>query len=207
MNENLKLPTRGEEFIQYYLEESRISYSAEYKIDNLRGDVKSFRRVDFYLPKLGFYVEYFGLYNSTKEIRAEYDLKKEVYINNRLPTIFLYPHELGFLDYAFHTQVKRLFRYEIFYNPWRLFRYSITRYLIKGRPFFFILAIYFYLMGVLLQGFDLGINNVFRNILAYSSYGVALYCLYKFIFDFQKYVHLQDIIGFTKRFRRRLLKL
>lgn len=50
------------------------------------------------------YVEYFGNYNATKERRVEYDKKVQVYLKNGIATVFIYPHELGFLEYAFHSK-------------------------------------------------------------------------------------------------------
>ena len=103
-----KKPTSEEVFIQKYLEDNGIKFIPEYKIKNLKDDTKNFRRVDFYLPKLGVYVEYFGMYNSTKKIRESYDEKFRVYSKNNLPSVILYPHELGVLDYAFHGKILKV---------------------------------------------------------------------------------------------------
>ena len=85
------IPSKGELFIEDYLSNSSIDYIAEYKINDLKGDTSNYRIADFYLPKLGFYVEYFGMYNNSKKDRERYVFKRDLYIKNRKPTIFIYP--------------------------------------------------------------------------------------------------------------------
>lgn len=112
-----------------------IKYIAEFKIENLSRDHKSYHKADFYLPKLNIYVEYFGMYNSNKTVREEYNKKAKVYINNNIPTVFLYPHELGFLDYAFHTKILRVLRVHKFKNNFTTFKYKLSRYLALGKSY------------------------------------------------------------------------
>lgn len=140
-------PTREELFIQYYLDDNGLKYLREHKIKNLNYDKKSHRRVDFYLPKLGIYVEYFGMYNSTKEIRKEYDEKAKVYFKNNLPTVILYPHELGFLDYAFHQKILSVLRIPKFKKLSKTFRYKLSRYFIIGKGYYFFLSIASLIIG------------------------------------------------------------
>lgn len=135
-------PTSEEMFIRNYLEEQGIKYKAEHKLNNLYGDEKSYRKVDFYLPKFKVYVEYFGMYNSTKAVRNEYDRKAKVYIKNSIPTIFLYPHELGFLDYVFHTKMLKLLRTEKFKNKYIMFKYKLSRYLANGKGYLLFLSLF-----------------------------------------------------------------
>jgi len=197
-NNQSRPPSKGELYIENYLFESNIKYEQEYKINDLKGDKSNYRVADFYLPRLGFYVEYYGLYNKSDRHKFEYDYKSKVYINNRKPTIFLYPEDLGILDYSLHSEIKRLFGYKIYHNKWSYFRYSANRYFIKGKPLYFLGALYFYVLGVIIGGFDLGINEGFRIILGYSSYVVALMFMWKFIRDFLHHIHLKEILGFVK---------
>ena len=196
-NKTTRPPSKGELYLENYLDESNIKYEPEYRINDLKGDDrKSFRIADFYLPRLGFFVEYYGLYNKSDKHKFEYDYKSNLYIKNRKPTIFLYPEDLGILDYSFHSEIKRLFRYKIYHNKWFYLRYSLNRYFVKGKPLFLLGALYFYTLGVIFTGLDLSINEGFRNILGYSSYVVALVLLWKFIRDFLNHVHLSEILGY-----------
>lgn len=175
--------TKGERFIENYLFKSSIKYIEQYKINDLLGDTKSYRVADFYLPHLGFYIEYEGLNNKSKEYRNQYENKRKIYIQNGKPTIFLVPEDLGILDFAIDSEIKRLFKYSKYRSPWQVIRYSLNRYFVKGKFFRLILALYFYLMGVISGGFDLGVNEFFRLILSWSSYLLALYCFWVFVYD------------------------
>lgn len=190
-------PSKGELFIEDYLANSRIDYLAEYKITDLQGDTSNYRIADFYLPKLGFYVEYFGLYNNSKKDRERYVFKRDLYIKNRKPTIFIYPEDLGILDYVFHTEVKRLFRYKIYHDRKKYLRYSLNRYINIGNPLKILFALYFYFMGVLLNYKDLGFNEGFSTVLGYTFYFAALVYLKQFIFNFISFVNPKEILGFV----------
>ena len=131
-NQLVNPPSSEEQFIANFFDQEGIKYTQEVKITNLQNDSKLFRRADFYLPNLRVYVEYFGLYNSTKAIRDEYDEKREVYIKNNIPTVFIYPHELGILEYAFHVKVVKLLKLEKFKLRKQLFRYRFNRYKIES---------------------------------------------------------------------------
>lgn len=135
------LPSSEELFVQHYFEEKGIKYISEYKINNLKDDIKKYRKVDFYLPRLDVYVEYFGMYNSTKVIREDYDEKVRVYVKNNLPTVILYPHELGILDYAFHRKILKVLRLSKFKNNFKMFRYKLSRYFSKGKGYYFFISL------------------------------------------------------------------
>jgi len=141
-------PSKDEEFIKDYLDYNGISYIAEYKLTDLERDVKKFRVVDFYLDKLDVYLEYYGMYNSTKQIRAEYDLKTKVYLENDLPTLILYPHELGYLDYAFNVKLLKLLRMTKFHNKKKLLRYKVNRYLKIGNIHLFPLSLVAFIVAI-----------------------------------------------------------
>ena len=115
--------------------------------------------------------------------RHQYENKRKIYIQNGKPTIFLVPEDLGVLDFAIDSEIKRLFKYSKYRSPWKVIRYSLNRYFSKGKFFQLIMASYFYLMGVILGGFDLGVNSAFRLLLSWSSYLVAIYCFWVFIYD------------------------
>jgi hypothetical protein len=124
-------PSSEELFIKYFLEENDFKFESEVLIEDLKGDDKAYRRADFYLTNYKVYLEYFGNYNSTKERRAEYDKKAVIYIRNNKPTVFLYPHELGILDYAFHIKLLKVLSIKKFALEKQLFRYKLKRYFNK----------------------------------------------------------------------------
>lgn len=126
-------PSSEELFVEDYLMRSGIKFEAECQIDFLKGDEKSYRIVDFYLPRLDIYLEYYGLYNSTKEHRARYDKKTEVYLKNGLKTVILYPHELGFIDHAFHKKTLKVLKLKKFKNWRMLLRYKFNRFFTKSQ--------------------------------------------------------------------------
>jgi len=137
------------------------------------------------------------MYNNSKKDRERYVFKRELYIKNRKPTIFIYPEDLGILDYAFHTEVKRLFRYKIYHDRKKYLRYSLNRYFNVGTPLSMFMALYFYFIGIVLINKNLGINEVFSNVLGYLSYLAALVYLKQFIFNFLSFVNLKEILGFV----------
>ena len=126
--DDIRKPSAPEQLIANYLDSNTILYEREYVLEKLKWDNKQFRKADFYLPYLKVYVEYFGLYNKNKEERKRYDDKVDVYIKNGIPTIFLYPEELGYLDYAFHTKIIKLLKLKKFKLRWQLWRYRRNRF-------------------------------------------------------------------------------
>ncbi|MBG7612308.1 hypothetical protein IU405_08620, partial [Polaribacter sp. BAL334] len=49
--------------------------------------------------------EFNGRWNNTKEDRVRYREKKEVYSRNNLPCIYLYPENLGIIDFVFSKRL------------------------------------------------------------------------------------------------------
>mgnify|MGYP006077990471 CR=1 FL=1 len=98
----IKAPSEGELFILEYLKHKKISFEREVRLNNLRFDDDfGYRDVDFYLKKYGVYIEFNGMWNNTKEDRVRYRKKKEVYRKNNIPCIYLYPENLGIIDFVF----------------------------------------------------------------------------------------------------------
>ncbi len=124
------LPEQSSEeiFIADFLENKGIKFEKEVILNNLKDDIKAYRRVDFHLPKLGIYLEYFGQYNSNKERRDDYDFKAKLYFKNNIPTVILYPHELGIIDYKFHVKILKVFKNKKFNLSKQLFKYRMNRY-------------------------------------------------------------------------------
>mgnify|MGYP000577882548 CR=1 FL=1 len=175
-------PSSEEQFVRNYLEENGIKYIAEYKIYNLKDDKKKSRRVDFYLPRLGIYLEYFGWYNKNKQIREDYDEKARVYIKNNMPTVILYPHELGFIDYALHNKILKVLRVPKFKNKSKLFRYKWNRYSINGKGYFLFLS-FFILVFTLSITKD---NNIKFDLIFGVGFAFSIHLFLEFIKNFVK---------------------
>jgi len=114
--------TEGEEFIVDFLRCENIAFETQKLISSLKGDSKGHRVVDFYLTKYKVYIEFYGQWNIEKH-KDRYREKTKVYKENEVPCIFLYPENLGIIEYIFHKRLiltlkkyklnKELIRYRI----------------------------------------------------------------------------------------------
>lgn len=188
-------PSREELFVADYLRDAGISFKSEVELHDLLDDpTKTHRRVDFYLKNLDVYVEYFGLYNSTKERRQEYEEKKRVYFKNRMPSIFLYPHELGIIDYAFHTKMIRLLRHKSIGNRKHLIRYKLNRLwrygdlgnLIGAGLFFFLFVLF-----VNMEGFGSVVDDAQNELFAGFALFFCIWMIYIPLRDVYRYLVLE----------------
>ena len=160
-------------FITNCLEEKEFKFEKVGVLNNLKDDDKTFRRADFYLTNYKIYVEYFGNYNATKERRAEYDKKVQVYLKNGIPTVFIYPHELGFLDYAFHSKIIKVLKIKKFNLDKQLLRYRIKRYFQKEGFHNSILL----LLSVIMIGGIIYRRDIEKDFLIYVFMsGIVLFC-------------------------------
>lgn len=179
--------TSEEMLIEYYFIGENIKYEKQKKIDFLKNDEKNFRIVDFYLPKLNIYVEYYGMYNSTKVIREDYDKKTKVYIKNNLPTVFIYPHELGFLDYSFNNKVLKVLRLKKFKKRSYLIKYKLNRFYKKGNLKTLLNTLFFLYLMVVFYTIDTGLTEP-MNALMSLVFGIS------FVFYFGKF--LDNLINY-----------
>jgi len=67
--------SEGEEFIREFLYERNITFEAQKELNDLKGDSKSHRVADFYLPKFDVYVEFLGQWNISDEHKNRYKEK------------------------------------------------------------------------------------------------------------------------------------
>jgi len=101
-----KFPTSpGEELIEEYLDEKGLEFKREKKIKNLKEDYADYRVADFYLPRYKIYIEFFGRWNIEKN-KSKYRKKKEVYEKNKIPCVYLYPDNLGILDFILKRRIR-----------------------------------------------------------------------------------------------------
>ena len=119
-------PSEGELFLKSFFRENGIKSHSEKVIRGLNNDNHDYRVADFYLPRLKMYVEFQGLWNNTKEDRERYKEKMRVYGRNNIPCIYIYPENLGIIEYAFHSRMlKELKKHKM---KLELFKYKFLRF-------------------------------------------------------------------------------
>ena len=131
-----------EDLIADFLEEKDIDFERQVKISNLKNDIKSYREADFYLPKYKVYIEFLGMWdNPNPEHKIRYKKKMSVYRDNKIPCIYLWPNNLGTLDWI----IRRRLRETLITHNKRaiLAKYEISNYLKEN-------AIIIGIMGVLI---------------------------------------------------------
>lgn len=107
-----KTPSEGELFILEYLKFMKIDFEREVKLTHLKYDDHcTYRIADFYLKKYKVYLEFNGRWNNNKEDRIRYRTKKEVYKKNKLPCIYIYPENLGIIEFVFPKRLIEVFKY------------------------------------------------------------------------------------------------
>lgn len=188
---NIKL-TSEETFIEHYLMGQNIKYKKQVKIEGLKNDVKNHRVVDFYLPRLNIYIEYFGLYNSTKTIRDNYDKKAEVYIKNNIPTVFLYPHELGFLDYAFNNKLLKVLRVKKFKKKSFLIKYKLNRFYSKGKLKLIFNVLFFLYLFIVFSSVETGLTESMDALMSLLSLLTLLYFSWIFLINLIDYFYYDE---------------
>lgn len=118
--------TEGEIYIYDYLKSEKIKFEPQVKIKDLKNDVANFRTADFYLPNLKVYIEFNGRWNVSKDDRERYRLKKKVYFTNNIPCIYLYPENLGIIDYCFSKRLVEVLKKNNLKKE--LFKYRLNRF-------------------------------------------------------------------------------
>ena len=182
-----KEPSEGELFILEYLKYNNIDFKREVKLENLKHDDNfTHRRVDFLLTKYNVYLEFNGLWNNTKADRERYRQKKEVYYKNNIPCIYLYPENLGIIEFVFP---KRLIEILKMHNKKReLFRYQFKRLIDdRGNLFIWMFLAILFLSGDFTWEKD-------RDFILFMS-GVLLYQVYRLIRGYYMFF-VKNIIKF-----------
>jgi len=153
--------SEGEEIIRLFLEEKEIRFVQEKEIPHLKGDYKQYRVADFYLPEYKVFVEFFGRSN-LKEGRSEYNTKKDIYEQNNKPCIYLYPDNLGVLDFIFKRRLKEtLKKHEM---KWELFKFNFKNFWDDKIFILIVLAVLVYIVK------DLTGRLLLSLLLAYNFY-------------------------------------
>ena len=117
----------GEDLIADFLEEKAIKFDRNPIITkNLEEDNKFFREADFYLPEYKVYIEFLGQWNKP-EHKKRYKQKMAVYHKNKIPCIYLWPDNLGTLDWMFRRRLREtLLKYN---KKLTLLNYQLENYL------------------------------------------------------------------------------
>ena len=110
MKKKTHQPSEGEVFLADYFKGEGISFTSEKLIKGLAGDTKTFRKADFYLDRFNIYVEFYGMWNNSKKDRERYREKKKVYYNNKIPCVYIYPENLGIIEFSFPRRAIQEFK-------------------------------------------------------------------------------------------------
>ncbi|MCE7735711.1 MAG: hypothetical protein GPJ54_12585 [Candidatus Heimdallarchaeota archaeon] len=98
-----KVRSKAEKAVADYLYSKNIYYIYEKTI--IIGKRKQKIKYDFFLPFENVYVEYWGLENSTSEIKKKYSRRKQekimIYNYYKLNLVSLYPEDLSMIDTVF----------------------------------------------------------------------------------------------------------
>ena len=142
-------PSEGEEFMENFFLSLDIDFQTQKKIYNLKNDLKQFRTADFYLPRYKVYVEFFGLWNNTGN--DEYKQKKEVYRQNRIPCVYIYPENLGIIHFTFDKRLQSVLKTHSLkreLSKYRLYKLKNSRQL---RDYIFQSLVFLFLLYIVLQ--------------------------------------------------------
>jgi hypothetical protein len=114
----------GEDLIADFLEDKNIGFERQVKITNLKEDTKEFREADFFLPQYGVYIEFLGKWHDAENI-ARYKQKMAVYRHNQIPCIYLWPDNLGTLEWMLKRRMReQLLSYK---RNWSVFRFEFAQ--------------------------------------------------------------------------------
>lgn len=177
--------SEGEIYLSHLFKKWGIKFEKQKKIEKLQGDSKSYRVADFYLPKFDLYVEFNGHY---RDHREQYDEKIKVYKQNKIPCVFLYPENLGFIQFVFDQRIqKELTEYKMFkqlrsYRLLKLKEEGLDK-IIKFIFLFVVLVLYVYQSNSVLKNLEISIFLILAC--AYHIYG--FYLIWKRIYKDNSY--------------------
>jgi hypothetical protein len=179
--ESSKNISEGELFISEFLKRKRIIFRSQEKISGLTNDSKQYRIADFYLVKYKLFIEFNGLWNTSEEYKQAYKQKMAVYEKNRIPCIYLYPENLGILDYTFNFRVKQTLRKHSLHKELRRYNWHL---LITDRGDLFI-WLTLSAICLLIMDYDIHPEDNLSLIILFG--GLLLYQVYRFVIGYKKY--------------------
>lgn len=128
---NQQTRSEGELFLESFFRNNKIKFQAEKAIRNLKADSHEYRVADFYLPRFDIYVEFQGLWNNSKGDRERYKDKMRTYSKNGVPCVYLYPENLGTIEYTFHARMLKILKQNQMKS--QLFKYKFFRFVNQKR--------------------------------------------------------------------------
>lgn len=177
-------PSEGELFILEYLKYKKIDFEREVKLTHLNYDDNySYRVADFYLKKYKVYIEFNGRWNNVKEDRERYRAKKEVYEKNKLPCIYIYPENLGIIEFVFPKRLIEVLEKHSMKKE--LLRFQLKRFIDDRGGLFLWLF-----LALLFLAFNFDWKEERES--TFLFIGVAVYQVYRLIFGYYKYFIINE---------------
>jgi predicted nuclease of restriction endonuclease-like RecB superfamily len=152
---NVFISSEGEKFIGEFLEENNFDFKREVKLIKLKGDYASYRIADFYLPKFKVYIEFLGKWNEDKQ-RKKYNKKRKIYQENKIPCVYIYPDNLGTINWLFKRRLKSVLKKH--HMKWQLLKLNYKNFIEEKDNIGFII------LGYLVYKID---NNIAKFILLF----------------------------------------
>lgn len=191
--------TEGEEFIRDYLDRHQIKYEEQKEIHGLKNDTKKHRIADFWLPEYKVYIEFFGRWNRDANSRQDYEFKKKVYAWNGIPCLYIYPDNLGILDYRIEKQMRLACQKSGLHKE--LMIYLLSRVFMKNYVVFALACAFGYLLYQGIQSHDIPTMIIFGVLSGIFGLGYIWHYL-GIIWDYWKCSKSQPItkiiIGFFR---------
>jgi hypothetical protein len=105
----------GKTKIKSVLKKNTILFEENPVLPKLKGDTKKYRRPDFFLPEKKIYIEYWsGWYRIPQSLqkrdREQYEFKMDLYTNNKIDCIYLYPDDLPRVEEIIVELIKEIER-------------------------------------------------------------------------------------------------
>lgn len=175
--------SEGEIFICEYLNEKQIKFQTQVKIERLKYDSKAYRIADFYLPNYNIYIEYFGQWDKSEEANLRYRDKKKVYQSNNIPCVYLYPENLGIIEYVLNNRIRVELTKRGMHK--QLFRHRFRRLIDDRGDLFFYLFISMLTLSIADYKTQPQSNAWFISFFS----GIILFQLYRLFIGYIKYFY------------------
>lgn len=166
-------PSEGELFLQEYFESEGIAFKTEQPIIGLRNDTKAYRLADFYLTNYKIYVEFLGKWFVSEADKERYREKRKVYEDNNIPCIFLYPENLGIIEFILPSRaIKEFKKHGLTKSLW-LFRVKFLWSYKNGNIVLLLFMLYVLIFGEFKWEEDSTILLIMITVAVYQIYTIS----------------------------------